>query len=53
LEMISPKVCQVDFKDSSTALFFGRKIAKRRHCPNFLTKIPFLLKINSPECAPF
>jgi len=26
------------------AFFLGRKIAKRRHCPNFLAKILFFLK---------
>jgi len=50
LRWLMAMVCQA-------AVFFflgrGAKIAKRRHCPKFRQKIPFFLKINSPDCTPF
>jgi hypothetical protein len=34
-------------------LFFWRTVPESWHPQNFLAKIPFFLKINSPDCAPF
>jgi hypothetical protein len=48
LRWLMAMVCQ-----AAVFFFWGGAKNRQKNCPKFRQKIPFFLKINSPDCTPF